>query len=468
MTGSRPRLGDIYRLAQQLEKDSEQSLSALTERDHSIALERPEGSANDDSSLLLYWLDSVSAQAGGDQDSALSRAGLLLPLSRLLCFVFGFAAMAGFLLGSSRGLVNVLLLLAVFVLLQLLMSGFALLGLVRTVTGHVATSVPVSPAHWLARRSLPDGRYLREAGGVVRLLYLRFAQEWGALFTLGAVAAFVLIPLLADFSFVWGSTFAVSNAVMVDITSILAWPWAALLDSATVSAEVIGNSRFHPALVNLDRAGIESMRGWWGFLFMCMLVYALLPRLLLWLASRYYYPRLIRKSLEQYPGAELVLRRMRRPLVSTQSGTTETHSDASAASAAAAQQALPTDGRLLLLDCSGALAAGEAVYPALAAVDDGNRLRIGIGDLASDREQIARCESADYDHVLVAVKSWEPPMAELADLLQGLAAIRRCTVYLVPLAGKPVPERKLEDWRRFSRSLPFAAVDVSVLEEAQS
>ena len=32
------------------------------------------------------------------------------------------------------------------------------------------------------------------------------------------------------------------------------------------------------------------MRGWWPFLIMSMVSYALLPRLLLWLCSRLFYP----------------------------------------------------------------------------------------------------------------------------------------------------------------------------------
>ena len=56
-------------------------------------------------------------------------------------------------------------------------------------------------------------------------------------------------------------------------------------------------------------------------------------------------------------------------------------------------------------------------------------------------------------------------MAELADLLQPLQQIAHCTVYLVPLPGQPVPERRIEDWRAFSRKLPFAGVDVQVLRE---
>jgi hypothetical protein len=34
---------------------------------------------------------------------------------------------------------------------------------------------------------------------------------------------------------------------------------------------------------------------------------------------------------------------------------------------------------------------------------------------------------------------------------------------LLPLADKPTPQRKVEDWRAFARRLPFASVDVQFL-----
>ena len=452
---SRPELTDIYRLADQLERDRDMSMDALRARDHLLAANR---SSDDDAALLLYWLDEAApGQYAAHPASALRR------ISFLIAALLGFVAMAGFLLGSSRGLVNVLVLLGVFVLLQCVMSVFSAYLLGSVARGNVAATLPASPSRWLALRSLPDGRYLREASGALRLLGLRFGQAWGVLFTGGALAAFVLVPALSEFSFVWGSTFPVSAELMRGVTDTLAAPWAALAPWATVAPDVIDSSRWHPALYNIDRADIESMRGWWAFLCMCLVVYALLPRMLLWLAARLYYPRLLKRCFVGYPGARLVLQRMRQPLIRTQAP------DDDAAQQPATREApelrsVAADGRLLLLDWSNALAgASTHDFEELLAVDPNNRIAVGDGPLREDRESLRELRQADFDQLLVVVKSWEPPMAELADLLSELVDIGHCTIYLLPLAGRSVPHRKVDDWRSFARELPFTGVDVSLL-----
>ncbi|MFV0477347.1 MAG: DUF2868 domain-containing protein [Parahaliea sp.] len=458
----RPDLQDIYHLSTQLEQDREQPIAVLRQRDHGIASRQPEGKSKKDTDLLLAWLDALQGQA----ESQAIGATVLIVASRLLVFLLGFLWMATFLLGSIRSLVNVLLLLAVFVALQCLMSVVSLLALLRTISGYTPARMPANPTYWIVRRSLPDGRYLREAGGVLQLLFLRYGQEWGALFTVGALTAFVLVPGLADFSFVWGSTFPVGDEFMQALVSALAAPWSDWLPIATVPADVISNSRFHPALLSLDRAGIESMRGWWGFLFMCMLVYALLPRLLLWLCARYFYPRLLRRSFMQYPGTDLVLRRMRRPLVQTQGVLDDSEAPGSEGVDLDGGLEIEVDARLLLLNCNDALdGKSPAAFEELLAVGRDNMVIIGRGELAGDRERLRVRIQGSYDHLLVAVKSWEPPMAELADLLQELAMIPRCTIYLCPLPGRLVPSRKIEDWRGFARKLPFASVDVRLLNK---
>ncbi|WP_116364303.1 DUF2868 domain-containing protein [Parahaliea mediterranea] len=453
----RPELGDLYRLSDQLERDRELAVDALKQRDHAIGRDCQ---VSDASERLLFWLDRVAPAS--EEDSKRSFHGLLSTLARLLAFVAGFAAMAGFLLGSSQGLVNVFFLLLVFVLLQFVMSTVSAITLLRTLGGFVPAGLPASPARWVVERSLPDRRYLREAGGVLRLMFLRYGQEWGALFTLAALLAFVLVPAFTDFVFVWGSTFNPGDQAVQGLVNTLAAPWRGWLHWATVPPEVVAGSRHHAALV-LDRAGIEDMRGWWPFLFLCLLVYALLPRLLLWLAARALAPGMLRRSFVGLPGADLVLSRMAAQLVSTRSAqASEAELDAIAPAQMAVAPAAPEG--LLLIDWAGALGdASPAQFEELPAVDENDILPLGQGALAEDRRDLAMLATDDIEHLLVIVKSWEPPVADLADLLASLPASLRCTLCLVPLPGKAIPHRKVEDWRGFARALPFAAVDLRLL-----
>lgn len=461
MPAPTPKLTDIFRLASMLEQDKATPVQAARERDHAIARDC---ARSDDTGRLLYWLQAVSLQSADGRSAPepwLNEASTAL-LGRIVALGFGFAGMATFLLASGRGLVNVFMFVLLFVLVQLLLCFAAAVVMTRIASGHQApAALPLNPSRLLLARTLPDRRYLREAESVVRLVLLRYGQELGALFTLGAVTAFFLLLALSDFTFVWGSTFDLSDSWVEDMTAFLAAPWSAWLPQATVSAELVFASRFHPAIAALSPADISAMRGWWPFLIMCVLSYALLPRLLLWLFSRLLYRRQARALVVRLPGSERVLARMKSPLVTTQGASSAERQPVAGADPAA------TDPGLVLLNWANALRQEElARYEVLAAVDPANIVSAGLGALPEERQRLAAVYGRRFDHVMVAVKSWEPPLADLADLLAGFEGVARCTLFLLPLPHKQVPAARLGDWQLFARGLAFPLVDVQALEAA--
>jgi hypothetical protein len=463
MTQRRPKLGDLYRLAAQLEQDRDQPAAALRERDRAIAAAHADAAPL---ARLLRWLDSVAPPADDAALQPVSEASAAV-LARLLALAAGFAAMAGFLLGSERALVNVFLFLVVFVLLQFMLSLLAATMMWRTVRGHVPMALPLHPGRWIVQRSLPDRRALREAQPVLRMLFLRYGQELGALFTLGAALAFLLVPALGEFSFVWGSTFNPGAGFVQGLVETLALPWSTWLPMASVPPDVVTNSLFHPAMVALDRSDIERMRGWWPFLWACLLVYALLPRLLLWLLSRLFSRSLLVRSFLHYPGVELVLARMQTPLVSTR-GSAAGEGPATAKPDPAPLDRAAVDTSLLVLDYGGALGSGgPADFEELMAVPPTQVILLGAATLQDDLDRVKSLPIASRARLLLVVKAWEPPLAELRDLLEPLAGVPRCTVLLAPLPGRATPHRKVEDWRSFARSLPFVSVDVQLLNRVQ-
>ena len=455
MPAKTPSLSDLYHLAAQLEQDRDLSVHAVRERDHRLARDCPDG---DDVQRLGFWLAAVSASREGDtgREGPRLSEGSLAALGRVLAPLCGFAAMAAFLLGSGRGLVNVFVFVLLFVFLQALLSLVAAVVMLRTVRGGAPVMLPVNPARWLAARAVPDGRYLREAQSVLRLLFLRYGQELGALFTLGAVAGFFVVLFLSPFTFVWGSTYQLSDGFVQTLTGLLAAPWATWLPQATVDGQVIAATRFHPAVTGLSPADLAAMSGWWPFLIMCMLCYALLPRLLLWLCSRFFYTRQLRAAFVGMPGSDLVLARMRTPLVSTQGAAGSGRRDGG--------DAPPADRGLLLLNWAGALGPGDrSHFPEFAAVPPDREINAGLGSQPEELAQVQKLLKYSIEGIYVAVKSWEPPMADLADFLAGLGDLPRCTLFLVPLGDRPVSAGKLEDWQGFARGLPFAAVAVHPL-----
>ena len=304
-----------------------------------------------------------------------------------------------------------------------------------------------------------DKRYLRESQSVLRLLLLRYGQEFGAIFTVGAVVAFFVVLAFSDFTFVWGSTFEVSDDFVRSFTQTLATPWSAWLPQATVSPQIIVDSRYHPALTDLSQANIASMRGWWPFLIMALLSYALLPRIFLWVLSKFFYLRLIRSSFARYPGAEAILARMKSPVVKTQALEPEVLSGQSH------DVAVQLDEGLVLLIWAGALdPGGHGSFEGLRAVPPGNVLTAGLGSLAEDGQCVDKLNQYAPERLLVAVKAWEPPMADFSDFLCRLDKVTQCTLCLVPLPQRAVAEQNLQEWRTFCRELPFAVVDIQALE----
>ena len=64
---------------------------------------------------------------------------------------------------------------------------------------------------------------------------------------------------------------------------------------------------------------------------------------------------------------------------------------------------------------------------------------------------------------LVAVRAWEPPMADLADVLSRVQGVAHCSLCLVPLPGKEVTEHSEEEWSAFARELPLPRTSADAL-----
>lgn len=447
-----PALEHLYQLSQQVEADREQSAELLRQRDHEIG---QACHAGDDAGRLLFWLQRVQNSGIAPSDSWLNESAAAM-LLRAFALLLGALTMLGFLLASGRGLVNVFLFLLLFVLLQLVFALLAGVVMLRSLRGNPPASFPLNPARFVTARALPDKRYLAEAAGVLRLLLLRYGQEFGALFTLGAVVAFLCLLAFADFSFVWGSTFGVSDQLVSSVTGLLSAPWSGWVPAAVLSPELVADTRYNPAAIDLSQMNDDSRRGWWPFLLMCMLVYGLLPRVVLWLASRLAYSLELKRSFVSFPGAELVLSRMKRPMVKTQAEEDEP-----------ADPVLPVavlDKDMALLDWAGALGEEpEQQFEQLLGVLPDNRFAGGVGSPEEDAASIASVNRLQPETLLVAVKSWEPPLADLADVLCRVTATPRCSLCLVPLPGREVSEHAMDEWEAFASELPFASVSAQAL-----
>jgi hypothetical protein len=451
MSSVSPSAADLVDLSAQLERDRSLSWQELQRRDFAIGAGCDAEAPRD---RLHYWLRQLRVQRGAPPGGrAPSEVGLIV-LASLLSFLFGFFTMAGFLFVHPQLVVNVLWFFAVFVLLQLLLCLLSLWLLLASLAGAPPRSHGLSPARWLLART-PAGRGLVASfGQLAQRLLLRVGQAMGVAFVCGCLLAFVVVLAFNDVSFVWSSTFRFSAESLQRAAELVATPWSGWLPSATVDAAMVEASRYRPTVTALNPAQLGARHGWWPFLLVSMLCYALLPRLLLsWLAGRL-YRRSLDAAFAGHPGVDLVLQRMSQPGLHTQH-------EAPAGSGDQRPVAAITEGAVVV-SWSDAIAADDlASHPELRGLEDDGLVPAGLS-LEQDRAALARAEDPAVTLVLLVVKAWEPPLSELSDFVVELAARAACVVFLRPLPGQDIPAERLEDWKRFSSALP-AAVQVKAL-----
>ena len=448
-----PSLSDLYRLREQIDQDLSASVEELRCRDHVIGRECE---SLDDVGKLLYWTRKQPGLKVEDEARFVDERAVANVL-RIVALASGFLGMSGF-LSDDQGLVNVFIFFLCFVLLQVFFCSISIWVMFRSMIGTPPVILPINPMKYLFSRMLPDRRFYRECQSVIRLLALRYGQEMGAVFTIGAVIGFFVVLSTSGFGFVWGSTFSLSNSVVMGFTDTVSYPWASMVPSAMVSGEAIEISRHQQGVTRLGTAEIEITRQWWPFLIMSMSVYALLPRVVLWGASKYYYRRTMRSSFVDYPGSERVLARMKSPIVTTQASTPDSNEFSEVGEVG------ELGPEVVLVDWSGALEASNGdQFIEIKGVPIERTIEAGLGSLSDDAAQGQRINGMKPRRLVVVVKAWEPPMADLRDFIASLAGISRCSIYLMPLANKPITNESFEDWRKFSREIALDVVDVFAL-----
>jgi hypothetical protein len=445
---------DLVRLAEQIDRDKAVDWRDLQHRDYAIGRECREAGPVAE---LLHWLERT--EASGDTELPapwLSEGALGLLIGGALALT-GFLAMVGFLLAHTSGLVNVLWFITLFVLLQVVLCAVSAVTLLLTAVGRGGAGFTLNPARLVFSRAIRQRRYWREFRSIFSLVFLRYGQVMGIGFMAGAMAAFLLVLAVNDFSFVWSSTFNLSNAAVERFTEIASAPWSGWLVTATVDAQVIADSRYHPAAAKFSIRQVQSMHSWWPFLFACMVFYAVLPRVLLWLASRLLYRARLRRAFVGYPGADLVLRRMNHPAVTTQAE----HTDAERPVAVSSEVAPRPD--VLLVSWTGTIGVGEfGDYRELAGIPADRLMPAGMS-LDEDARVVALAAEPTVTHAMVVAQAWEPPLSELADFLEQLRPHVSIELFIRPLADTGVGRGSLEDWQSFASELPGGPVALAVL-----
>jgi hypothetical protein len=316
-----------------------------------------------------------------------------------------------------------LLLLFAFVpVLGLLLSIFLMVkGGGKGLAGWIL-EIPLWPRHLvlaLSRLGLTHAR---------KLWLFYQTQIFAVSFSVGCLLLYLLLLLGSDITFVWRSTLLEPGDLLPVLTAI-GIPWR-FWPEAQASLALIEQTRDF----RLDSAGMPppAVGLWWKYILATQLAYNLLPRGLMLLVARHKYrARLHRGRAQSVPDSQ------------HQPGAAAGEDDSLAGLARSVT--LP----YTLLDWADVspgcheriqqrLGAAAAIHP--------------IGPL---REQAATHTPVDHS-LVVLVKSWEPPLAELADRLTDFAS--NADKLILPLdcsdTGLRQPSQAhLDEWRRFAATL---------------
>jgi hypothetical protein len=376
-------------------------------------------------------------------------------------FAIGALAAAGALSYQPLGRINAVAVLALLVGLPGLFLGLALLNALPT---RVRRLVPwigsepdggglLQPARW-ALRALPQrtrerletawgrGRaWERITEPLRRWLLLSISQGAGVALQLGALAATLALVVFSDLSFGWSTTLDVDARSVRRFTDALSIPWAGLLPAARPSPELVEATRFFRIAGGPDPAvPLETFGGWWPFVVMTLAVYGLLPRVIFFAVAGAQLQRALRRAFLEAPGSARALDRLDSPFLETTADHDENEvGGAASPSREAAGVDLPS--RAVMVNWAEALAqagAGQLTCAPVASFDAG-----GPRSPAEDTQVAGLAAAAAVERdvpIVLAVRGFEPPLAEVFDFLRELreAVGSGHAVLVTPIGGGSV------------------------------
>jgi hypothetical protein len=302
---------------------------------------------------------------------------------------------------------------------------------------------------------------------VARWLLSFWSQLFAVWFNVGVLAALFYLISFSDLAFAWSTTLTVEDATFHGLLVALSWPWHGLFPDAVPSAELVEISRYYRldegALAGAHSASTQfaaRLGAWWPFLVAAVVCYGLVPRLLTLTLSWERLRRHLGRALPRLPGAPELLARMNSPLISTAALAPERTSAVVVGDSGDSYHAAGV--RCRVIEWSGSMDG-----PASRDLFEQRLRKLGIEtldfhpaggarSLHDDGEVVARLCRDKAAGVAVVVKSWEPPLLDLLDFLQGIRS--RCNrqqpiIVLLWGGDAEVSESDREAWRVTLRKL---------------
>ncbi|MFT7242764.1 MAG: hypothetical protein ACI82A_000104 [Candidatus Azotimanducaceae bacterium] len=368
-------------------------------------------------------------------------ARITLALS-LLGLILGIFISAGVLAGDEQGRVNLLFLLLLFAFLPLLslLLSLALLLIKHNGLTALLLSLPFWPKEFLqAQVSIGLGHRRRS--------WLFFeSQVLSLAFAAGSIIVFIALLLGTDVNFVWRSTLLEATDLL-PVLQLISIPWA-FWNAAQPSLDLLQQSQ-NSRITGSISAYSEN---WWQFVLAAQLTYNLIPRAVLLVLARWKYKKKAKLSSQ--------FERDKTTGIKQHLSDPET--------LASVVYSLPDAYQLLDWNnapehcqrfISQAFGQPIELCPLTANTD--------VNSLQGSTELISR---------VVLVKSWEPPLGELKDVLSLIelpdSPDSQLENFILPLdwddtSIKPASTTHLQEWQRFAASLSSSIEQWKVLQPGE-
>ena len=348
----------------------------------------------------------------------------------LIALTLGLLAGVAVLSGDDFGRVNLLYALSLFALLPSigLVVTLLLLFLGRR-SGFAALLIELP----LAPKKLASLLLTQRSGVRLQTALFSLSQSLVLAFAMGNLLGFVLMLLATDVSFVWRSTL-LDAATLFPILDTLASPWR-WWQAAQPSLEMLNQTQDF----RLQGASLEGnyVGQWWQFLLAAQLCYSIVPRALLWLFANNKFNHAAQlQDSGQNPSHHLT------------AVTPPPESDKLAASVSV----IPANA--VLFDCAHT---SDAL---LSKIEKSLRVSASVKAPESFDLKLDGISPTSKSPLVIVVRSWEPPLAELADsILEAFSAEQRRNLFIAPIDWESNQQQgdhliqpvvaHTQEWRRF-------------------
>ncbi|MEX2347269.1 MAG: DUF2868 domain-containing protein [Balneolaceae bacterium] len=364
----------------------------------------------------------------------------------LVSFIVGISAAGVLFYYDGSAPINVLPILAIFVILPLTLLFLSLIfsfpttsgilsPFLQWIEGRIEALIPAYQSQNNPALNEQLNEYELVYNEPVQILFRNTLQKASAAYALGALIWMIFNVTTTDLAFSWSSTLELEGENIHNITTVMSAPWSWFLPAATVDLETVEATRFFRA----GSSDIESASSgrWWSFIFMSIVVYSLFPRFLVYFYYRSRFKKILAASLVESEAGHNLLSLSGESLLieTTDKPNTGEYPEPDQTTAST-----ETNEVIVLLWYLSELHE-ETVADKLNRKILSVHQISGLSPVKDDRkiaQQIAKKSAAgDHADIIVFVKFWESPNIRLERILKEIADLnKKSIIKILPLVEK--------------------------------